>query len=329
MTLPINHPFWEKHRPGDRWNCKCSLAQTDEPANDEVIRDFYPVPAQPGLDNNPAEDGKLFSDTHPYITKAHAGARKAVKKRFQKDRTVVPKHSKRQKTEEEKTIIKTRWDARQAMRTNMSEVAQKLGVEVPASSMSFENANQKRGNPLFVRGGDQRWRQNCQCCVVTYEMRRRGFKVKAVPNTWIKDSVPTRLGYTPQEAWIDPATGKTPSVTKCGGVKPYVNSRGTVVRRASTINELNADLNKATASTGRYHMGYTWQRGGNTGAHIITVERLPDGNIRIYDPQSGEIIKWSKLVKEINTQYSVIVYRVDNLHVNTELINDVVIKAVE
>ena len=128
---------------------------------------------------------------------------------------------------------------------------------------------------------------------------------------------------------IDPATGKTPSVTKCGGVKPYVNSRGTVVRRASTINELNADLNKATASTGRYHMGYTWQRGGNTGAHIITVERLPDGNIRIYDPQSGEIIKWSKLVKEINTQYSVIVYRVDNLHVNTELINDVVIKAVE
>ena len=78
LTLPINHPFWEKHRPGDRWNCKCTLQQTDEPVNDEVIRDFYPVPQQPGLDNNPADDGKLFSDSHPYITKAYAGAQTAV-----------------------------------------------------------------------------------------------------------------------------------------------------------------------------------------------------------------------------------------------------------
>ena len=78
LTLPINHPFWEKHRPGDRWNCKCTLQQTDEPVNDEVIRDFYPVPQQAGLDNNPADDGKIFSDSHPYIAKAYAGANKAV-----------------------------------------------------------------------------------------------------------------------------------------------------------------------------------------------------------------------------------------------------------
>lgn len=78
LTLPINHPFWEKHRPGDRWNCKCTLQQTEEPVNDEVIRDFYPVPQQQGLDNNPADDGKLFSDSHPYIAKAYAGANKAV-----------------------------------------------------------------------------------------------------------------------------------------------------------------------------------------------------------------------------------------------------------
>lgn len=78
LTLPINHPFWEKHRPGDRWNCKCTLQQTDDPVNDEVIRDFYPVPQQAGLDNNPADDGKIFSDSHPYITKAYAGAQTAV-----------------------------------------------------------------------------------------------------------------------------------------------------------------------------------------------------------------------------------------------------------
>lgn len=78
LTLPINHPFWSEHRPGDRWNCKCTLEQTDAAANDTVIKDFYPVPQQQGLDNNPGDDGKLFSDSHPYITKAYAGAKKAV-----------------------------------------------------------------------------------------------------------------------------------------------------------------------------------------------------------------------------------------------------------
>ena len=67
LTLPINHPFWEDHHPGDRWNCKCRLKQTDEPVNDYVIKDFYPVVPQAGLDNNPGVDGKLFNDTHPYF----------------------------------------------------------------------------------------------------------------------------------------------------------------------------------------------------------------------------------------------------------------------
>lgn len=79
--LPINHPFWSMHRPGDRWNCKCSLSATDEPptgaprgSNDPKDR-----PA-PGLDNNPGKDGKLFSDTHPYVANAYEGAKEAVKK---------------------------------------------------------------------------------------------------------------------------------------------------------------------------------------------------------------------------------------------------------
>ena len=80
LTLPVNHPFWSQHHPGDRWNCKCSLEQTDEPTNDEVIKDFKPVPKQPGLENNPGDDGKLFSDTHPYVAKAYPGAKAAVER---------------------------------------------------------------------------------------------------------------------------------------------------------------------------------------------------------------------------------------------------------
>lgn len=80
LTLPVNHPFWDEHHPGDRWNCKCSLQQTDEPVNAEALEGWTPPLPMPGLDNNPANDGKLFSDTHPYITEAYPGARDAVGK---------------------------------------------------------------------------------------------------------------------------------------------------------------------------------------------------------------------------------------------------------
>lgn len=76
---PIDDPFWSQHRPGDRWNCKCDLSSTDDPVTE--IPDFTTNDnPHPGLDNNPGKDGKLFSDTHPYIANAYPGAKKAVKK---------------------------------------------------------------------------------------------------------------------------------------------------------------------------------------------------------------------------------------------------------
>ena len=114
------------------------------------------------------------------------------------------------------------------------------------------------------------------------------------------------------------------SFTKCGGTKAYVNARGSVVRRGATLKELTADLNKATAEVGRYHMGYAWKKGGKHGAHIITIEKLPDGSIRIYDPQSGGILKCKDIAITL-----VIVYRVDNLHINTDLIDQIVVPAAE
>lgn len=80
LTLPIGHPFWQQHRPGDRWNCKCSLEQTDEPTTLEAVADFAPIPPVPGLDNNPADDGRLFARSHPYYTQAYPGAEEAAAK---------------------------------------------------------------------------------------------------------------------------------------------------------------------------------------------------------------------------------------------------------
>lgn len=107
LTLPVNHPFWQEHRPGDRWNCKCSLQQTDEPVNAAAIDGYTPPLPMPGLDNNPANDGKLFSDTHPYYTEAYPGAKQAVDN-FLKKRSP----SSMRRTEEEKADIMRRWEER-------------------------------------------------------------------------------------------------------------------------------------------------------------------------------------------------------------------------
>lgn len=65
-VLPIDHPFWASHRPGDRWNCKCQLIATAEPATSEPTSGKHDHPHS-GLENNTGKDGHLFSDKHPYF----------------------------------------------------------------------------------------------------------------------------------------------------------------------------------------------------------------------------------------------------------------------
>lgn len=64
----IDDDFWSHHRPGDRWNCKCTLSNTDEPVTplpkgQEKVADN----PQPGLKGNPGTTAQLFSDDHPYF----------------------------------------------------------------------------------------------------------------------------------------------------------------------------------------------------------------------------------------------------------------------
>ncbi len=72
LTLPVGDPFWNEHHPGDRWNCKCSLEQTDEPATPELKAEFDGLRPQRGLENNTGRDGRTFSDNHPYFPESCA-----------------------------------------------------------------------------------------------------------------------------------------------------------------------------------------------------------------------------------------------------------------
>ncbi|MTK63616.1 MAG: hypothetical protein F8N15_03585 [Methanobacterium sp.] len=78
MVAPVEDGCWFENRPGDRWNCKCSLQATDKGATKTVHSTHENDKPQPGLDNNPGVDGKIFGDSHPYITDAYKGAKEAV-----------------------------------------------------------------------------------------------------------------------------------------------------------------------------------------------------------------------------------------------------------
>lgn len=64
--LPIDHPFWQENQPGNLYNCKCDWRQTNKPATG------HPKSVAPakGLEGNPFGTREIYTDRHPYITKA-------------------------------------------------------------------------------------------------------------------------------------------------------------------------------------------------------------------------------------------------------------------
>lgn len=76
VILPVDDPFWKEHRPGDRWNCKCSLEPTDttvQRLDDEELAEAAKPEhrAQRGLEGDPAHKG-LITDKHPYYPESCA-----------------------------------------------------------------------------------------------------------------------------------------------------------------------------------------------------------------------------------------------------------------
>ena len=155
--------------------------------------------------------------------------------------------------------------------------------------MSFEEANALKANSNFAKSNA--YKINCQCCVVAYELRRRGFNVTAMPNRKIHDSIPYKLSTKTESAWIDPKTSQSPRKQSVLG-EEFINGKFV----PKTIPELRKELLALTKEVGRYHINFKWKRGGS---HILTLERLGDGGIVVYDPQDGEITILSKLLKDI------------------------------
>lgn len=70
---PVDDSFWNDHRPGDRWNCKCSLSSTTDPVTDlpdgqegGVTTPSPSTDPHQGLKTK-AGSPQVFSQDHPYF----------------------------------------------------------------------------------------------------------------------------------------------------------------------------------------------------------------------------------------------------------------------
>jgi len=241
---------------------------------------------------------------------------------LQRERTPQPttpevikvSRTKRIKTDAEKNDIQKRWDDRFVRNFNQSKIEQKIGIK-RGEDMTFEEANELRGNIGYGEGRE--FSVNCQSCVVANELRRRGYDVTALPNLKKEGNIPYELSGKTNWAWIDPETMQTPEKKQAGG--QYVSGLDI---KSKTLTQLNKELNELTKEAGRYHIDFMWKNG--KGGH--TVDRLENGSIRIYDPQIGRLGDWKVISKDISLKYGVNVLRVDNLLVNTDIIDRIVRK---
>lgn len=222
-------------------------------------------------------------------------------------------------------------DARKLWIGNAVAIEKKLGI-AQGEPMTFGEANALRGNinyiPQYVNGKanpdyakeNEKYHINCQSCVVANELRRRGYDVTALPNLNVKGNIPYELSLKTEQAWIYPETGNTPKKSTFGR---KVNNRGSIT--AKPYKETMHDMMEAMKEPGRYHVNFKW-KGVNEG-HIITFERMQDGSVKWYDPQTGKSDFFDKKYYDrIHVSRGIMVLRVDNLMVNTEIIDGIVEK---
>lgn len=187
------------------------------------------------------------------------------------------------------------------------------GVE-PGKPMGFEQADNGNANPNYQKGGG--YLTNCQSCVVTYVARTRGYDVQTKPNT--RGSKLEELSHHSHTAWIDPKTGKTPT--------PERNKSVTTPKKCR--NWLENTIKQGET----YTFGHSW-KGRSRSGHIICADRDSEGNLRLFDPQSGK----SMIGKDVDTYLGRVKYkmtsygmtinvgprllRVDNKDFNPEYVN--------
>lgn len=295
---PIDDPFWSEHRPGDRWNCKCSLSSTDEEPTPAPDDDPKSRP-QPGLENNPGKDARLFSGKHPYQAEAHKGAKAAVDKltaRIDEMIAEMPDNL----TEEEKIAI---------ARNNL-EIEEILKI-TKGKPMDVDKADKQNANPKHVddfildenglyrdrRGHkysknknydkkrDRPYDINCQTCAPAYMLRLRGFGITAKGNT-----PGSRLEYLSKGRAFEVWKNADGTSTQHTSINDWLKSKDYLKMTPKRYMEF---FNEVCKDEGVYELSIGWKNGGG---HATILQRFKNGELRYIEPQSdnseGSGMEW-------------------------------------
>lgn len=146
-----------------------------------------------------------------------------------------------------------------AIKANAQIVAKAVGVKLGAP-MTFEQGDGNNVNPNYAKA--RRFRDNCQTCVVAYEMRRRGLDVQARGS-----------GDSPHQSDLEEGTQFAWKYATKKRLKSY-----------GKLGHLKA-LDDATREKGRYFVEVKWE----FGAHVFCAERTQDGALKLYDPQNASV----------------------------------------
>lgn len=170
----------------------------------------------------------------------------------------------------------------------------------------------KRGNPMTFSEADNGLsnvandRENCAACVLSHEMRLRGFNVTALPYNSEPNSVSHKLADDTNSVWLTRKL-KTPEITFIGG-----NEK-----------EMLNMLEKQTQGYGsRYHLGWNDSLGGG---HIITLERTKNGLV-FYDAQKNEGLNFDFIYSQMKKDSKLELLRVDRLLIKPELLTQLLVE---
>ena len=180
---------------------------------------------------------------------------------------------------------------------NRNQLAKMLGIpkEDTLPSMTHEEANGREPNKDYKIGTP--YADNCQSCVIAYEVRRRGLNVTALGFDGIEGSPSYLLSYDCTLAF-----SKASAIT--------INPKG---------KKLNSRMiTDATKTQGRYLFG--WDK-ANADGYIIIAERMKDNSLVFYDPQDGTY--WSiNDIKQYSQGSIITSLKIDQLLLNNDLVKN-------
>jgi len=227
------------------------------------------------------------------------------------DDETVEKISKGEEVDKSKLTV----DTKDIEKQNEAETRRALGI-TNSDKKDIEDIEDIKsildGNKSNIHYPEKGYDENCQAAVVAYEMLRRGFNVTAKKYEESKTNVPYKISNDVTRPWIDPTTGFKPR-------KIFSSSKD-----VENPKNIVSFIKNETKEQGRYHFNVLMKNkyGGNP--HAIVAERTKDNTLIICDPQNGEKYKIEEFAKRISKRGLIFIYRVDNVMVNTEIINDIV-----